>query len=314
MSWVQSGGLTGAKILVTGGTGLIARPAAEVLARQNEVWALGRFGDPLVRAELESKGILTHIWDLLAPNLDGVPTDFTHVLHAASLKSHEDDYQLQIESNTTAAASLMLHCRDAAAFLYLSSSAVYEDRGPAYIYREEDPVDGVSPNMRALAVQKLSVEAVVRSLANVLGLRSVIGRLSVTYGPSGYGGRPVRCLNEMLNGKPVTQPRGYDNWCSPFHTDDFVRQLPLLWQIAGVPAVIVNLGGDKAVTQRDIITYISEITSTPVTFEEEDDFLFTHALDNEKRLSLIGPCEISWQEGMRRVIESHFPGRFPDIS
>lgn len=33
------------KVLITGATGQVARPVAEALAAQDEVWAIGRFGD-----------------------------------------------------------------------------------------------------------------------------------------------------------------------------------------------------------------------------------------------------------------------------
>ncbi|MER5850831.1 hypothetical protein ABT126_28345 [Streptomyces sp. NPDC002012] len=49
----------GKKILVTGGTGQVARPVAEAFARDNEVWCLGRFGDPAARRALEDAGART---------------------------------------------------------------------------------------------------------------------------------------------------------------------------------------------------------------------------------------------------------------
>ncbi|MFF3123671.1 hypothetical protein ACFVRD_15170 [Streptomyces sp. NPDC057908] len=51
--------MNGKKILVTGDTGQVARPVAEALAGDNEVWCLGRFGDPAARRALEDAGART---------------------------------------------------------------------------------------------------------------------------------------------------------------------------------------------------------------------------------------------------------------
>ena len=46
--------MTGKKILIVGATGQLARPVAEALKADNEVWCVARFRDPAMRAELES--------------------------------------------------------------------------------------------------------------------------------------------------------------------------------------------------------------------------------------------------------------------
>ncbi|MEI5034551.1 hypothetical protein RB201_23020 [Streptomyces sp. S1A(2023)] len=50
------------KILITGGTGQVARPLAEALAPENEVWCLGRFGAPDIERQLNVQGINTWRW------------------------------------------------------------------------------------------------------------------------------------------------------------------------------------------------------------------------------------------------------------
>ncbi len=58
-----------------------------------------------------------------------------------------------------------------------------------------------------------------------------------------------------------------ENWCNPIYADDYLRQAPLLWDVAAAPATVLNWGDDEPVTQRDIAQYISEITGAAVRYE-----------------------------------------------
>ncbi len=49
--------LDGARILVTGATGMVATPVTLALAERNDVIGLARFGDPAARARLEAAGV-----------------------------------------------------------------------------------------------------------------------------------------------------------------------------------------------------------------------------------------------------------------
>lgn len=299
------------KILITGASGTVARPVAEALAPHNEVWCLGRFGDPEVRAALEEAGATTHVWNMGLDPLDGVPRDFTHVLHSAVLKGI-DDFDIQIEVNGAATAMLMTHCTALEAFLFVSSSAVYRRLDPGHRHRETDPLGGASPYMTSYPTQKLGSEAIVRSLARALGIPSTIGRLSVTYGPYGYGGLPSRFFELMLAGQPVPVPFGHDNWCNPLHTDDVVRQVPLLWDVASVPATIVNWAGDDVVGQAEMMRFVAELTGVPLVLEETEENRASVALDGTQRIELIGGCEVPWRDGVRRTLEARFPSSVLD--
>lgn len=295
------------KVLITGGTGTVGRPVAKALAATDEVWCLGRFGDPDVRAALEKAGVTTRVWSMGVDSLDGVPRDFTHVLHAAVLKGI-DDFDTQIEVNGTAVAMLMTHCTSLEAFLFVSSSAVYKRLDPSHRHRETDPLGGSSPYLTSYPTQKIGSEAVVRSLARTLQVPSTIGRLSVTYGPYGYGGLPARFFERMLAGESVPVPLGHDNWCNPMHTDDVVRQVPLLWDVASAPATVVNWAGDEVVGQAEMMRYASDLTGVPLRLEETDDNRSSCALDNSRRIGLIGQCDVPWRDGVRRTIDARFPG------
>jgi nucleoside-diphosphate-sugar epimerase len=298
----------GKKILVTGATGQVARPIAEALAERNEVWALGRFGAPGVEEALQAKGLRTRRWDMGRDGLVGLPDDFTHVLHSAVDRGEDGDFDRAIEINTAAVGQIMTHSRKAEGFIYVSTGSLYARQTLDHLYKETDPLDGVAHWLPAYPIVKISSEGAVRAFASALGLPTVIARLNVAYGPYGHGGVPVLLYRQLLAGKPIPVPRQGQNWASLIHTDDLARQVPLLWRAAKSPTLIVNWGGDEAVGIRDCLDYIAAITGVEARYEPSDVTRETYAFDNAKRRSLIGDCEVHWRDGVRRTIETHFPG------
>lgn len=299
--------MRGKKVLITGASGTVGRPVAESLVRENEVWCLGRFSDPQTRAELEAQGMKLLDWNLGVSGIEDLPSGFTHVFHAAVIKN-DDDQASHIDKHAFAAAQLMHHCRDGEAFIFISASSVYRRQNLGRPFREDDFLGDNTPVLETYAMHKNGTEAVVRALARLYGLRSTIARLSVTFGPQGYGGLPSTFFKLMLAGEPVPVRASPDeNWCSPLYEDDFVRQAPLLWEAASVPATVLNWGGDEAVTQRDIAEYISALTGIPVRYAFKRSHRMSGALDPSRRQALIGRCRVDWREGVRRTLAARFP-------
>src|SRR5256885_15505705 len=102
--------LSGQKILISGVTGTVAKPLATFLAKENEVWGLARFADPVERKkeefvatasdsqrfiapreELEAAGVTTRRVDLASADFGDLPTDFTYVLHLAWMRANLAD-------------------------------------------------------------------------------------------------------------------------------------------------------------------------------------------------------------------------------
>lgn len=295
------------KILITGATGQVARPVAEALAKDNEVWCLGRFSDPEVERDLRDRGMRLWRWDMAADGLDGLPDDFTHVMHSAAHRGDGTDFAAAVEINSVATGRLMSHCRKAEAFLFVSSGAVYAPAAREHRLSETDPLGGSTPWLPTYPVSKLATEGVVRAFAATLGLPAVIARLNVAYGPYGHGGMPILLFRRMLSGAPIEVPPEGQNWCSPIHTDDVVRQVPLLWKAAAVPARVVNWGGDEAAGIQDMLTYMAELAGVKPLFVASETTRATHAFDTTLQSTLIGRCEIDWREGLRRTMPAHFP-------
>lgn len=299
--------LTGKKILFTGATGQVARPVVQALAKDNEVWCLGRFGDAKARQELLSHGIRTWRWDMETDDLDGLPDDFTYIMHSAFHRGSGSDFEPTVDINCGAIGRLMMHCRRAEALLFVSTGAVYAHQGLDHRYTETDALGGQALWFPTYPIGKIASEGAVRALATALSLPTTIARLNIAYGPYGHGGVPMLFLRRILAGQPIEIPRVGQNLCSPIHTDDIARQVPLLWNVAAVPARVVNWGGDDVVGITDAMNYLAQLSGAVATYVHSDVTRETHAFDNTLRASLIGNCTVGWRDGLRRTLEVHLP-------
>lgn len=296
------------RILVTGATGQVARPLAQQLNENNEVWAAARFSDPAAKAELEAQGIKTVTFTMGDENLDYMP-DVDYVIHCGVNAMPKTSDQA-ISENAEGTGFLMKRYRDAKAFFHMSSDSVYRDNNdPEAVIDETARLGGYSAYSPHYAMSKLACEGVVRFLARDLALPTVIARLDVAYGMHGHGGVPTALYQMMQAGVPYTRKSNGESFCVPIHEDDIVQQVQGLIQHASVPATIVNLGGDEVVTVEEIIRYIEQLTG--LTMQIDEGALATWQMkivDSTKRKALAGPCNVHWKDGVRKILENRFPG------
>ncbi len=297
------------KVLVTGGTGLVAGPIVEALAPDHEVWCVARFSDPAARGRLEAAGVRTFAWDLGVGELAGLPDDFTHVVHAVAYTGLDGgSWDRVMAVNCEGAGMLMTHCRAAEAFLLVSAAFVYGPQSPEHEFAESDPLGGTSPWLAPYAPSKQATEGVVRAYCRTLNLPTTIARLGVVHSPQGWGGIAVRFLAMMQAGEPIRISSHDGARMNPIHTDDIARQVPLLWDAAAVPATIVNWAGDEQVCERELLAYITELTGVEAKVEVSDvPFRSPAVTDNTLRRQLVGDCRVGWREGVARALEAHAP-------
>jgi nucleoside-diphosphate-sugar epimerase len=299
------------KILVTGATGQIARPIADHLVKHNEVWCAARFSHPERKAEIEALGIVACPWTLGSEDFSTLPTDFTHVVHSAALMvTPEHDEAVRV--NAEGAAMLMQHCRGAEAFLFVSSFAIYKRQDPEHAYKETDDLGGYATYGSSYPVSKIAAEGAVRAAAQMLELPTTIARMNVGYGTASWGGLPVAYFELMQKGQPIPVPIGYDNWSSPIAEQDIAAQADgPMFDIASVPATIVNWAGDTPLTERQYCEYLAGLAGIEAKFVESEVTYDAFISDNTRREELIGKCNTDWREGMRATIEARFPGAIP---
>jgi nucleoside-diphosphate-sugar epimerase len=155
------------------------------------------------------------------------------------------------------------------------------------------------------SISKIAGEVVARTMARVLDLPTTIARLSVPYGDS--GGWPYWQLEMILAGTPIPVPPGGPARYNPIHADDIVRQVPRLLEIAAVPAVTVNWAGPAVVSLQEWCQYLGSLVDRPVEFVESDQALRGVPVDVALMHELVGPAEVDWRVGMRRLVEAAHP-------
>jgi len=298
------------KILFAGLTGQIGFPLALRLAADNEVWGIARFRDEGKRKELEKVGVKACPMDLARPEYAKLPHDFTCLIHFAVYQEGGLDFDEALRVNAEGTGLLMAHCRKAKAALVMSSCAVYAlPQYPHYPVKETDPLNGPqSAHCPTYAVSKTAEEAVARTAARQLGLPTTIARMNVYYGE--YGGLPPWQFEWMLAGMPVPVQPNRASVCSPIYEEDIHNHVGGLLAAAGVPATIVNWGGDEAVDVRTYCTYMADISGVKLQFQDApDDPLAARTVvaDSTRRRELAGECQVKWREGMRKMIAARHP-------
>jgi UDP-glucuronate 4-epimerase len=295
--------LQGARILVTGPTGQVARPVVLALAASNDVVGIARFNDPAARAELEAAGVECIPCNLATGDFGAVPDDVDHVINFAVVKSGR--WEVDLKANAEATGLLMAHCASTTSFLHCSSTGVYQPAG-AHTLVETDPLgDNHRAIMPTYSIAKIATEAVVRTMARHLDLPTTIARLNVPYGDN--GGWPAFQLEMLLADMPIDVHPDRPNLFNPIHEEDIIATIPALLTAASVPATIVNWAGDEVVSLDEWCTYLGDLVGHPATFNETEATIGGVTVDLTKMHELVGASTVGWKDGMRRMVAAAHP-------
>ena len=291
------------KILVTGPTGQVAGPVAEHLAQDNEVWATARFTDESKKTAFEEAGITCVKSDLGEGDFTALPDDFDYVLHFAC--SRTPDFETDLRANSEGVGLLMSHCRRAKGFLACSTTGVYEadDHNP---FTEASPLgDNHRVMMPTYSISKIGAEVVARFAAREFGVPTVITRLNTPYGSN--GGWPYFHLMMIKNGTPVPVHTNKPSEYTLIHQDDINRTVSGLVESATVPARLVNWSGEVHVSIEEWCGYLGELIGVEPKFDYTPDTLESVKTDNSVMRELVGPCQVAWKDGLRRMVEARHP-------
>jgi nucleoside-diphosphate-sugar epimerase len=301
--------LNGEKILITGPAGQIAFPMTQYLARDNEVWGIARFSEAGSRERVDALGVTTRVVDLAKGDYSDVPDDFTCILHLATFQAANADYDYALRVNAEGTGRLLSHTRKARAALVMSTFSVYSrNDDPYHAFAETDPLgDARSVHAPTYTVSKIGEEAVARTAARAFDLPVVIARMNAAYGPN--GGLPGYQLDWMMADQPITLRAPGPTPYSPIHQDDINAQVEAFLSVASVPGAIVNWAGDEVVTAEEWCGYLAELAGKEPRYEHVEHPAASRgtASDNTRRRSLIGPCRVSWRDGMRDMFEARYP-------
>ena len=304
MSAASAPGLCGKRILVTGPTGQVGLPIALALAARNEVWGIARFSAPAERQRLEQAGVTCVVCDLATSDFRDLPTDFDYVLNFAVARGGNEDWDRDLAANGEAVGLLVAHCRGITAFFHCSSTAVYEPAG-THPLRETDALGDSHRSMfPTYSIAKIVSEVAARTAAREYGVPTVIARLNVPYGDN--GGWPWYHLQFMRAGQAIPLHPDRPNLYNPIHEDDLIRHIPRLLEVASVPATIVNWAGAQTSTE-EWCGYLGELTGLEPAFEETSWALPSITIDTTRMHELIGPAEVDWHDGFRRMVQARMP-------
>jgi UDP-glucuronate 4-epimerase len=314
--------ISGERILVTGVTGTIGRDLAVHLAEHNEVWGVARFGDAAVRAaetfhavatppptrqlsareDLEAAGVTVRRLDLASGDFDGVPDNFTYVLHLAWLRADIAHLEDALRANVEGAGLLLQHCRKAKAALVMSGMGVYTGRDdPWWPYSERDPVGrGATAYAPTSPACKLGLESVARFCARAFDLPIVIPRLNTLMGPAGTF--PGMHIDAVMAGQTLVAPSDPTPH-SPIHIDDMKWMLEPLLDAASVPACITNWCGDDVTTVQDWVRDAAAWSGREghVAVDSVPGSPAGSMADPTRRMSLTGPCRTTFTSAFRQL-------------
>ena len=297
--------LRAAKILVTGATGQVALPVALHFARDNQVWAIARFSDPSKQARLESADVSCVRGDLAEADFSALPDDFDYVLHFAVARSAEPDFERDLRANGEAVGLLMSHCRRSRAFFHCSTTGVYQSNGHELLTEQSPLGDNHRVMMPTYSIAKIATEVVVRYAAREFDLPTIIARLNTPYGET--GGWPYYHLLMMKSGVPIPVHTDAPTTVVPIHQDDIIRTIPGLLEAASVPAPTVSWCGHEQVSIEEWCAYMAELTGIEPKFAPTEHTLQSVITDNSAMRGMVGPTQVKWKDGMRRMIESLQP-------
>ena len=297
--------LSGQKIVVLGATGMVATPVVHSLAADNEVWGVARFHNQVAKAALEGAGVKTVTLDLGDPDVSLLPDRVDYVVNLAV--THSNKFSTALRANAESLGLIMRHFAGAGAkaFLHCSSTGVYAPNG-AHKMRESDPLgDNHRAMLPTYSISKIAAESVARLSARLYDLPTIIPRLNVPYGDAVAW--PSIHLESILAGQPIQVLAGEPSYYTPIHSDDIIRQVPLLLGAAAVPAVTVNWAGPDTVSVQEWCTYLGSLVGKEPIFEETEQALPSVAVDTTYMDELIGPAEVRWQDGMSRMVATAHP-------
>jgi hypothetical protein len=116
----------------------------------------------------------------------------------------------------------------------------------------------------------------------------------------------------MLAGQPVPVHEDAPSEFNPIHEDDIVAQVPKLLDVASVPATIVNWAGPEPVSIEDWCLYLGELVGIMPTFAPTTATIESVRVDTTRMNELIGPAEVRWRDGLKRMVVQRRPELFTD--
>jgi nucleoside-diphosphate-sugar epimerase len=294
--------ICGARVLVTGVSGLLGKPLARALANANHVVGVARFSDETSRRELEAAGVETITADAARIDWAAIP-DVDYVVHAAAMMpstGSEKGRDTTFEVNVQATGRLLRRYSGVRGFLYCSSGSCYAYQGQRPL-REDDPY-GLHNGIENYAASKIAAESLVEFLAREQSTPTTIIRIFTMYGPT--SGTITKRVDMVREGKPIPiYPDGLNHQC-PLYVDDAVRLAQRALAVANVPPTVVNFAGSETSSVQEYCELAGRMLGVAPKFREDPNAYYPIWPDVTKMHDLLGRCRVGVAEGVVRVLAS----------
>ena len=295
-----------AKILVTGGLGVVGKPLSQELTqRGHEVWISDRMHSPEPDYMRCDVGEFHQVEALFNENR------FDYVYHLAAefgRRNGEDFYETLWKTNAIGTKNLIrMQERLKFRMVFFSSSEVYGN------YRDvmyEDVMDKVAiKQMNDYAMSKWVNEMQVLNSAARFGTESVRVRLFNTYGPGEYYSeyRSVICvfIYRALHNLPYTVYTEHKRTSS--YIDDTVRTLANICDNFK-PGEVYNIAGSELHDMKRasdiILDYLGKDDSLVEYKDRQEDTTLLKMVDASRSARDLGhKSTISLEEGIKRTID-----------
>lgn len=302
------------RVLVSGGAGFIGRHLVRALVQRGDsVTVVGRR-----RREALAHDALPPAVDYRAGDLGQAETATSllraarpecvfHLASAVDVARDLDHLDAQVRGTQMAAVHVARACleQDVERLVHVGTCEEYGN-GPAP-FRETQDLAPVSPYSAA----KAAATSFVRMLCSSFGLRAVIVRPFLTYGPEQESNLLVPSLiRSALAGRdfpmtPGEQTREFN------YVDDIVAGLLASAQVAGTEGQIINIGCGEPRRIRDVAQLVLDLMGNPVQLElgklpYRPGETWEFYCDNTRARELLGwSSHVTLEDGLERTIAWH---------
>ncbi len=301
------------RVLVTGGTGFMGRHLVRALhTRGDEVVVVGRRAHPG-----QVPGLLAEITyrtgDVADAGFvdelvrDARPERVFHLASAVDVSRDLDAIDSQVRVTQMSAVHVARAClaHGVGRLVHVGTCEEYGN-GPAPFHETQDPAP-VSPYSAA----KVAATAFVRMLCSSFGLRAVVVRPFLTYGPEQESNLLIPALiRSALAGRdfPMTggeQTREFN------YVDDIVDGFLRAAEVPDIEGLTINLGCAEPRRIRDVAQLVLDLMGNPVRAEigklpYRPGETWEFYCDNTRARELLGwSPSVGLEDGLERTIAWH---------